>query len=98
MNKINSKQLKRPLSVSDIGLMVKNKRKQENLCQKEVAGLCGVGVRLLSDLENGKETARKYNTGVFTVFGGKSKLRHQPNISDIRDVFGNEYLKKSWLP
>ena len=36
--------------------MVKNKRKQENLCQKEVAGLCGVGVRLLSDLENGKET------------------------------------------
>lgn len=31
-------------------------RKDQGLTQKEVSGLCNVGVRFISDLENGKPT------------------------------------------
>ena len=42
-------------SVKDIGLLVKEKRKK-NMTQKEAASIAGVGVRFLSELENGKPT------------------------------------------
>ena len=43
-------------SVKDIGLLVKEKRKKINMTQKEAASIAGVGVRFLSELENGKPT------------------------------------------
>ena len=43
-------------TVSDIGELVKKRRAQLGLNQKDAAGLLGVGVRFLSELERGKET------------------------------------------
>lgn len=43
-------------SVKDIGLLIKEKRKKINMTQKEAASIAGVGVRFLSELENGKPT------------------------------------------
>lgn len=42
----------------DLGLCIRNTRKAMNMQQADAALLCGVGVRFLSDLENGKETVR----------------------------------------
>ena len=43
-------------NVNEIGNVMKNKRKVIKLTQKELAGLCNVGVRFISELENGKKT------------------------------------------
>ncbi len=45
-------------SAKDLGQAIRNAREAMKLRQAEAALLCGVGVRFLSDLENGKETAR----------------------------------------
>ncbi len=39
-----------------IGALVKERRKEMNMTQREAARLCGVGVRFLSELERGKPT------------------------------------------
>ena len=46
------------LSVKDLGKAIREARVAMKLRQAEAALLCGVGVRFLSDLERGKETAR----------------------------------------
>ena len=43
-------------TAKDVGDAVRNARKRMLLKQSQAAQLCGVGVRFLSDLENGKET------------------------------------------
>jgi len=43
-------------STSDIGQCVRSQRKAQGATQPEFAALCGVGVRFISDLENGKPT------------------------------------------
>lgn len=40
-----------------MGALIREKRKEQGLAQAELAGLSGVGVTFLSQLENGKETA-----------------------------------------
>lgn len=45
-------------SVKDLGKAIRDARIAMKLRQAEAALLCGVGVRFLSDLERGKETAR----------------------------------------
>ena len=45
------------MSAPDIGSVVRATRKAQNATQAEFAALCGVGVRFLSELENGKPTA-----------------------------------------
>lgn len=45
-------------STKEIGKAVRAKRKLDGLTQADAAALCGVGVRFLSELERGKETAR----------------------------------------
>lgn len=45
-------------SVKDLGKAIREARVAMKLRQAEAALLCGVGVRFLSDLERGKETAR----------------------------------------
>ena len=42
---------------TDIGQMIRRKRKEDGLSLTEAAALCNVGYRFLSDLENGKATA-----------------------------------------
>jgi len=39
-----------------LGKTVRARRKQQGATQAEFASLCGVGVRFMSDLENGKPT------------------------------------------
>lgn len=41
---------------AEIGMIVRQARKEAGLRQAQAAALCGVGTRFLSDLENGKPT------------------------------------------
>jgi len=43
-------------NVHEIGKVIKNKRKIIKLTQKNLASLCCVGTRFISELENGKNT------------------------------------------
>ncbi|HJG37825.1 type II toxin-antitoxin system Y4mF family antitoxin [Enorma phocaeensis] len=55
---------------SDLGSIIKAERKRQGLTQVEFAGLCGVGITFLSQLENGKETAELGKTlAVLTTLG-----------------------------
>lgn len=40
----------------ELGLIVRKARKEAKLTQAKAAGMCNVGTRFLSDLENGKAT------------------------------------------
>lgn len=53
-------------------VLVRQRRKVEKLTQKELAGLAGVGLRFIRDLEQGKERLRmdKVNA-VLKLFGKK---------------------------
>lgn len=44
-------------SVADLGQRVRARRRELGLTQIDLAALCGVGTRFISDLENGKPTA-----------------------------------------
>jgi HTH-type transcriptional regulator/antitoxin HipB len=44
--------------VSDIGVAIRKKRKDDGLTLADAAALCGVGYRFMSDLENGKSTVQ----------------------------------------
>ncbi len=50
-----SKQVRSP---ADIGALVRMARKEQNLRQDELAGVAGVGLRFIVDLEAGKPTAQ----------------------------------------
>jgi len=64
-------------SVEDLGRAVRAARKAAGLDQKDAAGLAGVGLRFLSDLENGKPTVRMDKVmRVVAVLG--LELRVQP--------------------
>ena len=43
--------------VAQLGALIRKKRKEIRADQAKIAGLSGVGVRFLSELERGKETA-----------------------------------------
>lgn len=44
-------------SAGELGDVIHAERRRQGLTQAELAGLCGVGVTFLSQLENGKRTA-----------------------------------------
>lgn len=44
-------------NTKELGLIVRDARKQQGLTQEDLAGLTGTGRRFISDLEQGKETA-----------------------------------------
>ena len=44
-------------NAKELGLIVRDSRKQQGLTQEDLAGLTGTGRRFISDLEQGKETA-----------------------------------------
>lgn len=41
-----------------LGLLIRQERKTQNLTQEELAGLTGVGVRFVRELESGKESCQ----------------------------------------
>lgn len=48
--------LEKVKNINEIGYLVRRKRKELGLSQMDAAGLLGVGVRFLSELERGKQT------------------------------------------
>ncbi len=46
----------RPLTPSDLGTLVRRVRKAQGLRQDQLAGVAGVGLRFIVDLEAGKPT------------------------------------------
>ena len=46
------------VSSSNIGELVRISRKKQGATQADFASLCGVGVRFISELENGKSTVQ----------------------------------------
>ena len=58
------------LSSQEIGDLVRQRRQANNLTQRELSELAGVGLRLVSELERGKATLRMDAVNrVLTVFG-----------------------------
>ncbi|MGE4466124.1 type II toxin-antitoxin system Y4mF family antitoxin [Sphaerochaeta sp.] len=46
------------LNSKDLGTIIRKKRKELGLTQTQLAQLSGVGLRFISELERGKESAR----------------------------------------
>jgi len=46
------------LNTTELGALIRDARKEQCLTQADVATVCGVGVRYIVDLENGKETCQ----------------------------------------
>ncbi|RDV37613.1 transcriptional regulator [Bradymonadaceae bacterium TMQ3] len=44
-------------SVAELGARIREARQSQGLTQQEFADVCGVGVRFLSEVERGKESA-----------------------------------------
>lgn len=47
----------RVTTMQELGSLIREERRRQGLTQAELAGLTGVGVTFVSQLENGKETA-----------------------------------------
>ena len=45
-------------SAAEIGKLVQSERKRQGMTQLQLAGMAGTGIRLISDIENGKETVQ----------------------------------------
>ncbi len=69
------------MDVKEIGRIVRQKRKSIEFTQVEVAGMCNVGVRFLSELENGKSTLQ-----IGKVLHVLACLGLEITISDRADV------------
>ena len=54
---MNDTRLIRIESVTDLGAVIRTERKRQGISQAVAAGLCGVSVHFLSNLERGKETS-----------------------------------------
>ena len=58
------------LTSRELGNIMRTERKRQGLTQAELAGLCGVGITFLSQLENGKDSAEIGKTlRVLTMLG-----------------------------
>ena len=55
-NQNNGKNWVEVVDLKAIGTILRTQRKQMKLTQSDVAGLCNVGTRFISELENGKPT------------------------------------------
>lgn len=49
-------ELQKIVDAKVLGKIVREARRASKLTQNDLAGLCGVGTRFISDLENGKKT------------------------------------------
>lgn len=50
--------MKKLLTVAEIGVRIRELRKEQGVSQETLAGLAGTGQRFVSELERGKETVR----------------------------------------
>ncbi len=54
---MNENQMQRFISIEQLGKIIRQERKRQGITQETAAGLCGVSVHFLSNLERGKETS-----------------------------------------
>ncbi|WP_291288851.1 type II toxin-antitoxin system Y4mF family antitoxin [Enorma sp.] len=55
---------------AEIGALIRDERIRQRLTQTDLAGLAGVGITFISQLENGKESAELGKVlGVLTILG-----------------------------
>lgn len=55
---------------AEIGALIRDERIRQRLTQTDLAGLAGVGITFISQLENGKESAELGKAlGVLTILG-----------------------------
>ncbi len=67
--------------IKKIGQIIRKKRKEYSLTQMEAAGLCNVGVRFLSELENGKPTLQMGKVlHVLEAFGFLLTITHRSDL------------------
>ncbi len=69
-------------SAEDLGTAIRARRKGDGLTLAEAAGLTGVGVRFLSELENGKPTVRLDKLLRVTQALGLELRLHDPLVTD----------------
>ena len=50
--------MKKQVTAAEIGMRIREIRKQQGVSQETLAGLAGTGQRYISELERGKTTAR----------------------------------------
>ncbi len=68
---------------AEIGMVIRQARKESGLSQKEVASMCRVGARFLSDLENGKPSIHLGKTmQVLRAFGLIMLLRKKTFVNE----------------
>ncbi len=48
--------MKKINKISELGLYIRQERKQQGLTQEQLAAHCGTGIRFIRELEQGKET------------------------------------------
>jgi len=69
-----------------LGKIIRNRRKEKKLTLSELSAHCNVGVRFLSELENGKPTAELGKT-----LKVMNRLNIEISISSTSDVQKTEY-------
>ena len=79
--------IKRTLTPTDIGAIVRSTRKAAGLRQDELAGAAGVGLRFIVDLEAGKPTAQIGKTlAVLQALGCSFDITSPPASKGARKV------------
>lgn len=48
--------MKKINKISELGVYIRQERKQQGLTQEQLAAHCGTGIRFIRELEQGKET------------------------------------------
>lgn len=72
-------------SPEDIGRLIREKRKNDSLTQADLAGLCSVGKRLISELEKGKPTIQIVKVlQVLACIGLEMKINPKGRIEETQ--------------
>jgi len=50
--------MKKINKISELGMYIRQERKQQGLTQEQLAAHCGTGIRFIRELEQGKETCQ----------------------------------------
>ncbi|QTA84419.1 helix-turn-helix transcriptional regulator [Desulfonema magnum] len=67
--------------IKEIGYIIRKKRREYGLTQVEAAGLCNVGVRFMSELENGKPTLQVGKVlHVLEAYGFSVTITHREDL------------------
>ncbi|MGE3318126.1 MAG: transcriptional regulator [Candidatus Berkiella sp.] len=79
--------IKTASSAKQFGNLIKMNRKAHQLTQKELAGVCGCGVRFIQDLERGKKSCELgLSLWVLTMLGIRLEAKIPLMADDIDEL------------